>query len=173
MELQNYVVGELFPVPDLISQPGIGWHVDQHMVLVCQPNLGDPDALHADRVWFTHSGPLIGLVADVPGWGDFDTVGAWLEGHQLPDWVTQPYTDQTRIGLWWLWVEHTTGVLVRQTLTTLSPHASRQLRDRAIKAWQRPLSHAELGAAMNDWWGKYPDTRGVRRAAFVTSRLGQ
>lgn len=165
-------VGERFPRSNLVAEPGQGWHVSQGMILICQPDLGDPATLQADRVWLTQHGPLIGLVTTVKGFGEIEALAALTEGESAPAWLTEPITSESRLLLTWVWVEHPSGTVVRVNSTTLSPHATKQLHAKAARLWATPISSQELIAATQDWQTAFPEITDTRKAAFVSSRLG-
>ncbi len=80
-------VGERYPHPEMVSQPGMGWHIDAGTILWVDDGL-TAEQCAADmagaRMWLTCDGPLLVLLILV-GRSEFE-MPAWRQD-ELPEWA--------------------------------------------------------------------------------------
>lgn len=170
-------VGEPFPLPELIAQPGAGWHIPHGVLFACEAGIRadelEPAGTSASRIYLTASGPIMALLVDGLAL-QFEAPAGPVAGTVLPWWADPAAgssgTDRAQFHL--VGVDHNTAATVAHRTITVSPHFTATLRREALTRWAgQPLNEQHMWAASAAWRVHHPDAAASRRKAIASSRI--
>lgn len=156
--------------PDLVADPGFGWHADAGLLLLVVDGITsveDAGLRGPLEVAVLASGPLVGLMLHLEGMG-------WQEAWSWSRWPDTPPALRRDAGglvtLTLVTVEQRTSVVRALRMFTLSQHASRVLRTQVAMSW-RGVTDDAIGLKLVDgWYSTHPSWRDSLNAALARSK---
>ncbi|WP_182112771.1 hypothetical protein [Actinotalea sp. JY-7876] len=167
-------VGEPWSGPEsLVAEQGFGWHADRGTLLLVADAMSDAERLGLRgplEVAVLASGPLVGLMLHLEGWG-WQEAWSWRRWDTIPPALAPDATGHIVLNL--VAVEQTTRAVEVLRMFTLSAHASRVLRSQVRVAWQEVTRDIEGLANVERWYATHPSWRDSLETAFARSRTRQ
>lgn len=165
-------VGKKFPFP--IENQSVYWDISSNLLVLTGPRLSavSDEELQVDRVWISVDGPVIVLTVTTPSM-TAHLPATWYEGFSRPGWVDQELEQGGRLLLTVVWVKSENKTVRKMQAFTLSPHATKTLREQARRRWVTPLSEPEALQALYSWSRRHPTDKQIKQAAIASSRAGQ
>lgn len=169
-------VGEPFPDPGLAHTPGSQWVPENNMLLLGQPGLTEKEIDSWGELTRVHFIPYRsqivvflqylkpGMAIEVPGCRAVDA--------PMPDWV-DPGSTERHLFFRQVFVDSTTGVVIKIRAFTTSPHVTTAVIKEALTRWAEPVTPEQAVQDYRNFQRRYPSSKEIRAAALVSCRPGE
>lgn len=168
-----YEVGRPWPGdPEVVAQPGFGWHPDVCTVLLVRNDLSPEEITGLTgsmEIAVGGRGHLVVLMIRLDGWGWMESP-VWRRFSDLPvELMPGPSTDRSALTL----VTVADGLVAAIRLVTLSPHLTKALRQEVAHRWDAPLDDAQGLAEVGEWYDNHPTLASSLQAMTARARFNR
>lgn len=173
----RYEVGKPWSgLPELVAEPGFGWHAEAGLMLLVQPNLTDREraGLGGPIDVAVLSAPgLVGLMVRPDGW-DWQETLSWRRWPEIPAALRNDNggSPDERLLLTLVVVDQATRIVERVRTFTLSPHATRVLRREVAYRWTEVTADLAGHDAVTAWYAAHPSPRDSLAASVARCKAG-
>lgn len=165
--------GQPYPEDQWSHKPGSMWVPEVGVLFGAQPGLRESEieAWGArTRVFFTtHKSQIVASVQYLNS-VQVEFPGTRAVGSEMPDWVADDTNGHLFLRI--VYVDSITGIVVRLSAFTVSPHATKVLRADALTRWAEPVTPQQATEDYISYQARYPTEKAVRAAAMVSCRPG-